>query len=130
MRGGEIGFQLTGIVQIVPFSIQIRIADPVVEVLDGLLIAPEQFDPLCIAGAAVVIFGIEIIDWIRLYEIGVFFIIGLYTENAILRHLLIIDNIMRSLCKADIRGIEELAVLRFLIEGAVGYGHLGFRTVR
>src|SRR6202000_502825 len=103
------------------------IADPVIKILDRLLISPEKLDPLGITAPRIIIDIIVIIKRDRLDKILVFFIIGFYPEDPVLRHLLIIDNIMGGLGKPDIGGIEQLAVLGLLIEYAIGQGHLRIR---
>ena len=126
MRSCKVRHQLFGIVQVVAFGIQIGVADPVIEVLNGFFVAPEEFGSFGIAAAAVVEGRIEIVNRDGLYEVIVFFVIGFDAEDAVFGHLLVVDDIMSRPGEADIGGIEQLAALGFLVENAIGQGDLRF----
>ena len=59
--------KLAGIVQVITFGIEVRIADPVVEIFKSLFISPEEFDPLRITTAGIIVSSIEIIKRDRFY---------------------------------------------------------------
>src|SRR5580692_234979 len=116
MRRRKSRHQLGGIIEIIALGIQVGIADPVIEILERLLVAPEQLYTLRISTPGIVECGIEIVDRHRLDEVFIFLVIGFYPEYLVLGHLLVVDDIMGRLRKSYIGGIEQLAVLRLLVE--------------
>src|SRR5580765_4523676 len=88
------GLQFGGVIQILAFCIQIGIAYPVVEIFKSFFITPEKVDALRITASAIIISSVVVAVWNCFYKIHILFIISLDAEYPVLRHFLIIDNIV------------------------------------
>src|SRR5689334_12850564 len=94
MTRGKRGDSQNRVIQIISFGIEVRVRNPIIHIFERLVVAPEELDSLSITISAI---GkvVRVADHI-FYQVGVFFIVGFYSESLSVGDDLIVQNEMLS----------------------------------
>ena len=109
-------------ITVFPFCIQVGVGYPVIDIFKGFVISPKQVYPLGIAIATVGINSrvVKIIP-IKYHQIPVVFIIGFYSEGAIISQPLIIQDVMVGLFRLKVIGYPHQVIVSGLLKLSVSH---------
>src|SRR5689334_12770850 len=124
MRCSKIGLNGVRIIQVISFGIEVRVRDPVVNILQGLTIAPEQFYTLRIAITTITntVYYTIVIAAVCFYQLFILFIKSLNTQCIIFAYPLVVGYVVSSLCINQVViciTTQKIIFLRFLIKDAI-----------